>query len=89
MAASDDRPIQLVRVVADIGFGWPERTRVERKRRTFTSRADAARWIANVRALPSHHTLVAVYETDTAWQPISLDEEVARIAAEPERWEDE
>lgn len=80
--ATDDCPSMLYRVVADIGFGWPVRTRQERKRRTFTSSKDAARWIGAIRALPSHHGLVAVYMTDAQWQPVNLDEEVAALAAQ-------
>lgn len=67
MANRLDCPPQLWRVIADIGFGWPDHTRTERKRRFYMYATDAARWIANIRALPSHHSLVAVYVT-VGWE---------------------
>lgn len=94
--SKDDCPPALWRVVADVGYGWPTRTRQERKRRTFTKEVDAARWIVSIRGLPSHHDLVAVYRTaglndaGITWKPCDLDELVAELATKHvDEWSDE
>ena len=63
-------PRVLFRVEYMEGFGWPKRTRQERTKRTYESREDAARMVATIEALPSHHELIAVWQGTVDWTEI-------------------
>lgn len=68
-----DLPRELWRVVFDQGYGWPRCTKRRRTQRTYPTARAAARMVATIERLPSHHRLVAVYRTDTAWEPVERD----------------
>lgn len=68
-------PRTLVHVEALVGYGWERCTRREREARNFTSPFAAARWIANLAKLPSHHRLVGVWRCEAPeWTALDLDE---------------
>jgi len=60
-------PRMLYRVEWLEGFGWPECTRKERTHRTYTNPDDARSMVATIRALPSHHELIGIWQTSTDW----------------------
>lgn len=66
-----DLPGRLFRVVADVGYGFPELTHRERTGRNFQRADTAARWIRNLEWPPGHHLLVGVFVSDCAWTEIS------------------
>lgn len=67
-------PNRLVRVVWDAGYGWPTCTHRRRTARNFASDKNAARQVVAIRAWPSHHVLVGVWETTAlAWRKVDVD----------------
>lgn len=60
-------PDRMFRVEFMEGFGFPKCTRRERTKRNFETAEDCARFVATLRALPSHHEVLGVYETGTSW----------------------
>lgn len=66
-------PDGLWRVVWLEGFGWPECERQELTQRTYTSRDQAAKMLATIERLPSHHRLIGVWRTDTQWREENFD----------------
>lgn len=67
-------PGTLYRVEYLEGFGWPERTRQERTKRTYDTADSAARMVDTIQALPSHHRLLHVYRGRVRWTEINADD---------------
>jgi len=67
-------PNRLFRVDALVGYGWPECREQIQEHRTFATAQQAADWVAVLESMPSHHKLISVNRTDTAWLPVLPEE---------------
>jgi hypothetical protein len=63
-------PSRLTRVEWDAAVGYPEPERRQRTARNYTTRENAGRQVSIIEAMPSHLSLVAVYETVCVWEPV-------------------
>lgn len=64
------RPTRMFRVEFMQGFGYPDCVHRSETKRNFEDAGDAARLVADIQAMPSHHVLLGVYETRVMWEGV-------------------